>query len=142
MLLGVLAMSLQSRARVTPPMTPRSRRRRSLFAASLLLGVVLGCTGIREDELACEDAVSHLQACCTGFSASNIDCSFQAGGCTENTVYPELSVSQSACIRAESCQKLRATGVCERAQVLPSSTAWSDTAITEPDAGPSPQVCP
>src|SRR5258708_2675951 len=98
---------------------------RSGFTVSLLGGVVLGCTGIREDELACEDAVSHLQGCCRGFTGSNVDCSYEAGGCGVNAIYPELSVSQSECIRGESCASLRATGVCSRAIAMPSSRSWS-----------------
>ena len=124
-------------------MTRSSLRWRSGFTVSLLVGVLLGCTGIREDELACEDAVSHLQACCQGFTGSNVDCTYEEGGCKENAVFPEISVSQSACIRSESCAELRSTGVCARAGAIPASRNWSSSQASGSDnAGQLPQVCP
>jgi len=116
------------------------------ITAALLLFVLLGCAGIREDELACEDAVSHLQGCCSGFTGSNVDCTYEAGGCGEGAVYPELDVRQSACIRGESCAQLRSTGVCARAAAIPSRGTWEaaeQAAEEAPDRGPpAPQVCP
>lgn len=120
----------------------RSPTWRSGFTVSLLVGVVLGCTGIRGDELACEDAVSHLQACCPGFTGSNVDCTYEPGGCGNSPVYPELSVDQSACIRGESCDELRAAGVCARAIAMPASRSWEQTHAASDDAGAFPQVCP
>jgi hypothetical protein len=125
-------------------MTRRSRRWQSGFTLALLVGVLFGCAGIREDELACEDAVSHLQECCFGFSASNIDCTYvQSEGCLESSTYPEITISQSACIRNESCAELVSTGVCARAEAAPPSTVWADETLNSTDGGPQqPQVCP
>jgi hypothetical protein len=86
---------------------------------SLFVVIGFGCTGIREDELACEDAVSHLQECCTGFGATNIDCTYEPGGCDSSPQYPALSIDESACIRGQSCAALVANGVCQRAMRFP-----------------------
>jgi hypothetical protein len=107
---------------------------------SLFVLVIFGCTGIREDELVCENAVSHLQSCCSGFTGSNIDCTYSQGGCEDNTVYPELTASQSACIQAESCDELVSTGVCARAIALPAN--WTQAQFNENYQPPTPQVCP
>ncbi len=117
------------------------------MTAALLLFVLLGCTGIREDELACEDAVSHLQGCCSGFTGSNVDCTYEAGGCSgEGAVNPELDVTQSACIRGETCEQLRSTGVCARAAAIPGAGTWEAAeraAEEDPTSTPrDPQVCP
>jgi hypothetical protein len=128
-------------------MTRKPGSWRSGFTVSLLVALLLGCTGIREDELACEDAVSHLQACCPGFTGSNVDCTYEEGGCERSAVFPELNVNQSACIRNESCSELRATGVCARAAAMPSSRSWASgqAAGGYDDGGqedPSARVCP
>jgi hypothetical protein len=127
-------------------MTTRSRTWPGGFTAALLLGVILGCTGIREDELACEEAVAHLQDCCPGFYASSVDCTYEPGGCGVSPLYPEISTNQGWCIRSESCAELESTGVCARAIAMPPATTWSDT-NTDPSEGdaappPFPQVCP
>jgi hypothetical protein len=109
--------SLRSRGRERLA-TLGAPRWRSGFTLSLLVAVVLGCTGIREDELACETAVAHLQQCCSGYTGSNIDCVY-SDSCS--TTYPQIDDSQSACIRGESCDGLVATGVCTRAAALTSS---------------------
>jgi hypothetical protein len=126
-------------------MTTRSRKWRRALTLLLLVGLFVACTGIREDELACEDAVSYLQECCPGFSASNVDCTYAQGECDVGTVYPEISISQSACVRGESCAELRSTGVCARAIAVPAGTTWSNEETNAPldDASPSsPRVCP
>ncbi|MGO8998124.1 MAG: hypothetical protein ACLQVI_32800 [Polyangiaceae bacterium] len=127
-------------------MTNRSRSWRGGLAMAVLGLAVLGCPGIRQDELECEDAVSLLQECCPGFVASNVDCTYTQGSCEAGTIYPEISISQAECIRSESCQELRSSGVCARAIAVPAGTTWSDNSATAPedDSGPPayPQVCP
>jgi hypothetical protein len=112
---------------------------------SLAVVVIFSCKGIREDELACEDAVSHLQECCPAFTGSNIDCQYNAGGCDTPTVYPELNVGTSACIRNETCDVLRSSGVCGRALLLPSAARWADPPSGTSGSGSvetAPEVCP
>jgi hypothetical protein len=113
---------------------PRSCWSTSLTVA-LLVGLLLACPGIRQDELACEDAVAHLQHCCPGFTGSNIACTYTPGcGPSE---YPELGVDQSSCLRNESCDQLRSSGVCERATAIPMNTGEQ-----QGSDGPSLQACP
>jgi hypothetical protein len=116
---------------------PRTRRWRSGFTVSFLVLVALGCTGIREDELACENSVSLLQECCPGFSGSNIDCTYEAG-CKTYTAYPVISESESACIQEKSCAELQSSGVCAKA------IAFRYSYPADPTGSPSTpsQVCP
>jgi hypothetical protein len=107
------------------PATLRARRWRSGFTVSLFVLVILGCSGsgIREDELACESAVAYLQQCCDGYSGANIDCTYQGETGCSPAVYPEITVSQSACFRGESCEELQTTGLCTRVAAVPMGTA-------------------
>jgi hypothetical protein len=93
-----------------------------------------------KDELDCEEAVSYLQGCCPGFDGAQIECTDWPKGCNaghaEWDESPAITEEQSACIRAESCSTLIATGVCARAQKA--GPVW-----TGPPGGTKPdQVCP
>jgi hypothetical protein len=114
------------------------------FTLALVVGLFLACNGIRQDEFACENAVMHMQECCHGFSGSNVDCTYVApSGCDTTTVYPELSIDQSSCILAESCDSLVATGVCTRVAALPNQGTYSESSDYGAYASsPSPTVCP
>jgi hypothetical protein len=83
---------------------------------SLVVGTVLACSSIREDEFLCENAVSHLKACCPAFQAA-IACNY-VQGCDEST-YPDLDLAQSNCILDQPCDILRRNGVCESVAQLP-----------------------
>ena len=98
--------------------------RRTPFALALFVGVGLACC-MRQDEFACENAVSHLQDCCQGFRAGNISCTYDDQGCS--TIYPEFDVDQSNCILGESCATLVSSGVCSRATALPPFVANSNS---------------
>ena len=112
-------------------MTKKSSRWSSGFTVSLVVGVLLACGGVRQDEFLCENAVAHLQGCCRGFNASGVECHYDVG-CLDTT-YPELDETQSSCILAESCATLSATGVCDRVAALP------DEGLA--DGGTTPPVC-
>ena len=112
-------------------MTKKSSRWSSGFTVSLVVGALLACGSIRQDEFLCENAVSHLQGCCPGFNASAVECHFD-NGCLDTT-YPELDETQSNCILGESCATLRAAGVCDRVAALP------DEGLV--DGGSTPPVC-
>ncbi len=113
-------------------MTKKPSRWSIGFTVAVLLGVALGC-GIREDEYSCEDAVSHLKECCPGFFEENVSCTYTAAqGCGDMTVYPDFSVSESNCIRSQSCAALVGNHVCDRALKL------TPTGGTTTDRG----VCP
>ena len=91
---------------------PRARVTGWLLAAVVL--VPLACGDMRQDELDCEEAVSHLQECCPSFNSRNIECLYVSG--CETSTYPAISIQQSQCIRSEACTALVASGVCNRAQ--------------------------
>jgi len=113
----------------------RSKSPGWLIAA--IVGVLFACGDMRQDELDCEEAVSHLQSCCPGFDSSAIQCTYSSGCGT--TQYPAIATPQSQCIRGEDCSTLVASGVCKRAQHV-----WPvvvNEAGSDPDSSPD-VVCP
>lgn len=112
-------------------------------ALAVLVGIGLACTGIRQDEFLCENAVSHLLDCCQGFRASHLSCTYDDRGCG-GTIYPELDVDQSNCILAESCAKLVSSGVCSRAIAAPSfnpDAYCPNAGVTAACSSPTVTVC-
>ena len=94
---------------------------------ALLIGVGLGA--LPEDQLQCEQAISHLRDCCSPTQADVC-----GDGCNPIT----LSLEESACIQAAECEALVAADVCGRVERLAASNA-----VLNPDAGPPPEpVCP
>jgi hypothetical protein len=89
---------------------------------------------LRPDVLACEEAVKHLVDCCPGFDAKAVTCTYyfhDDSGCGQtewSTESPTYDEDQSACIVAMDCNRLNATGVCQRAQtaLTPSSSCTAD----------------
>lgn len=63
--------------------------------------------GFREDEVECEEAAAHLSSCCN--AAVDLSCNF-TDACS--STYPDLSPSESRCIRDLSCSEIRARGLC------------------------------
>jgi len=115
------------------------------FTLSLFVAITLAC-GIRQDEFDCENAYAHLQQCCTGVALPPITCRYVAGGCDEGPTYPDLSIAESDCIRSQSCDVVRATGMCEGvSQFLEQPVAASGglfacpngLPVGEPDGGSS-----
>jgi hypothetical protein len=85
--------------------------RRLLISLTLAFGALSTLTaesGIRKDELRCEEAKKHLQECC-GFD-SHLDCHYYEGGCDEQPTYPQLAVEQSECILSKDCSDLAVHG--------------------------------
>ena len=117
---------------VTPEMRPARMAPGWLIAATVAL--MFACGDMRQDELDCEEAVSHLQDCCPGFDSRRIECIYETG-CTPQI--PAISIQQSQCIRDESCSALVASGVCQRAQNAQTVTdsAQNSTPVSE-------TVCP
>ncbi len=96
---------------------------------------VTRCTdGFREDELECEQAADQLAKCCPTFQPMNLNCSYSSG-C--GTSYPALTVDESQCIESESCEKLVASYVCDRAVAALPIQSTGDGGLTEHE-----QVCP
>lgn len=89
----------------------------------------------RSSVFACEGAVAHLVDCCPRFDAKQIACTydyeFTAGACdspdTTSWQYPAISDAQSRCILATSCEQLRKSGVCDRAQQLDPPRGYSSS---------------
>ena len=85
---------------------------------AVLFGLAVSCTGFREDEIACEQAVSHMVDCCPRFNAGAVDCSYSdSADCTGNAidrVYPALSINESHTLEATACVDLVARGECAR----------------------------
>ena len=87
----------------------------SFVAFAIVVGTFACGDGLRQDELDCEEAVSHLDECCPGFQAtSRIQCMYDDQGCG-NVTEPAIPEDVSSCIRNESCEELAtAGGVCDR----------------------------
>lgn len=77
--------------------------------------LVFACSegGLREDEIECEEAASHLADCCPGFQPSTLACRYHEGSC--GTTFPDLTATEGACIRSRSCDDLVSSGVCAKA---------------------------
>jgi hypothetical protein len=82
-----------------------------LFLSSVLAVVaVLGLTalgGVRRDELACEEAVSHLLECCPDANPEEYQCFYTAPGCGAAAKYPELTEAQSKAAADTDCDVIR-----------------------------------
>ena len=93
---------------------------RFALAIAGIIALVFACgDALRQDELDCEEAVSHLQQCCPNFDSSEIACVYDDHGdqgcnATPPTL-PDISSSQSQCIRSAKCDVLVASGICLRA---------------------------
>jgi hypothetical protein len=112
------------------------------FTVALVVGLLLACNGIRNDEFACEDAVSHLQQCCPGFTGSNVSCTYDSySGCSSGASFPDFTVDQSACVRSETCALLQSSGVCERALAIVANSGESG-GYQDPSSASTVDVCP
>jgi hypothetical protein len=94
------------------------------FTLSLFVAITLAC-GVRQDEFDCENAYSHLQQCCSNATLPTISCRYEAGGCDVGPTYPDLGIAVSDCIRSQSCDVLRATGMCQGVSQLIAESAAS-----------------
>jgi hypothetical protein len=88
------------------------RRRATLFATVAVIALILSCGEIREDELWCESAVSHLQDCCPTIDPRSLACVYDSG-CGGDTV-PSITITASHCIVDRSCETLQSNGACDR----------------------------
>jgi len=105
-----------------------------IIAATVAL--MFACGDMRQDELDCEEAVSHLRDCCPGFDTNLVDCTYFAPQGCGTTTYPDIPIGQSQCISGETCGSLVASGVCKR---------MGAATRLEPATGPRSQfyaVCP
>ncbi|NOU31659.1 MAG: hypothetical protein HOO96_27475 [Polyangiaceae bacterium] len=110
----------------------------------------------RREVFACEGAVAHLADCCPSFEPKRIACSYDYefnAGCespdTSQWQYPAITEPQAQCILSSSCEQIRSTGMCARAQLLqPPRGSSSRDRHSSPDSGDYMQgtdagtVCP
>ena len=88
----------------------------------MLLSVyaTIACTGIRQDEYLCENAVSHLVQCCPRVAVSSINCTYTPpDGCNRSAVEPDIAPDAAECILHRSCEELQADGACDHAGACP-----------------------
>lgn len=83
--------------------------------AALLPGLVgpsREAPGLRQDEVQCEEAMAHLDECCSPFEGK-IDCHYRPPSACENDAdYPDLRSGDSKDIRALSCSEIVAGDYC------------------------------
>jgi hypothetical protein len=68
-------------------------------------------SGVREDELICEEAVARLTQCC-GTLTYPYDCTYVPPEACSSAVYPDIPTLQGQCIRKATCESLVASGAC------------------------------
>jgi hypothetical protein len=73
----------------------------------------------REDVISCEEAVAHLEECCSDFLASNVECRYFyrrnescVGPDTTTRIDPDIDLHQSRCIRDLTCDGIQSRGFC------------------------------
>lgn len=118
--------------------------------AGLAVALIMAChddghdeddTQFRQDVIWCEEAVAHLEECCGAtFDAHQIACrhfySKDTGcGSTDiNRTDPAYTIDESQCIRSRSCESIRATNMCARAQAAGTARTFNyhsdDTPVT------------
>jgi hypothetical protein len=83
----------------------------SLLVLLAVGGACVGSgSGVREDELVCEEAVARLKHCCP---AATSDVDYQClyvDGCDQS--YPQISPDKGQCIMQASCESLLASNAC------------------------------
>ena len=89
--------SSRLRSRITGPIA---------FAA--VVAVVLSCGEIREGEMLCEEAVSHLDECCPDIDPRRLNCIYQDGCGTD--LKPIFTIKASDCLRDRPCDVLMEKG--------------------------------
>lgn len=101
--------------------------RRIPTLATLVAGAVVALAtcgaGLRKDEFLCEEAHAKLKECCPGFATTDLDyCTYEAG-CGDPGKSPALTESESQCVRASTCERLKLDGICDKAQALAHRTS-------------------
>lgn len=76
----------------------------------MVLALVAGC--IREDEFACEDAVSRVARCCSDFPSHVFQCQAVFDLAGNMITAPDVTVAEAHCIVGRSCDSLVAAGYC------------------------------
>lgn len=99
-----------------PPRRSLAPRLVSAVLALCALGTLQGAhVAFREDELLCEEAVARLRDCCSEADLRYVSCTYSAGCETSS---PNISPSDSRCIRSRSCVELQQQGTCEALAAL------------------------
>lgn len=89
-----------------PPWAP-------LAGAVFVLAPLLVGFGLDKGELECERAAAALQGCCPESSFSANSCR-QVGGCNQTVEWTLVTIAESECLRASTCEQMNAQDVCGR----------------------------
>lgn len=89
--------------------------RRAALACVVWCGLSVRCGTLRQEELECEEAVARLYECCPSAPLSEVNCTYEEGGCEGEPRVPDIPVRQSRCVRTLSCLELTTQGVCDHA---------------------------
>lgn len=102
-------------------MSPRVRRRLFPIVSVAAVLLLMGNFGLRQDELQCAEALTHVIDCCPDFNTNTTMTSRDAmslcrysDACDER--FPVLEVGQSRCLQELDCAAMRSQGVCARMQ--------------------------
>ena len=105
--------------------------RRTLFTLPVLVLLALGvrggrAPGLREDEVHCEEALAHVEACCGDGYASNLTCAYVDHGDCNPPTYPDLSADESRVLENDRCDAIIGAGYCDKQfdHTLPSSEEY------------------
>lgn len=81
------------------------------LAFAAVVAVALSCGEIREDEMLCEEAVSHLEDCCPNIDPRRFNCVHDEGCGTQ--LFPVLEPQAADCVRNASCRDLQNKQICD-----------------------------
>lgn len=95
-----------------PSSAGRRRQAWSRLGLSSIIVAFVFCADFREDELHCEEAISHIADCCPDADLSTVRCS-EVHGC-DSKDQPVLKLDESKCIQDASCRSIRDSGVCDQ----------------------------
>ncbi|MBI4699570.1 MAG: hypothetical protein HY744_00140 [Deltaproteobacteria bacterium] len=107
-----------------------------IAALSLVVLATAGGSGLREDELECEQAAAHLLRCCPTLHPGALACQYETG--CGPTVETTFSVPESQCIQSLSCEQIDERRLCERVADLDPPVVHFDDGGTESRY----EVCP
>lgn len=114
------------------------RRKQLVTFAAVALAVLAVCGSLREDELECEEASIHLNACCAP-KTPKIDCEYYTQslcGTTQDFPFP---AKQSRCLQKMSCAEIEEAQLCDRE--LHGSRSYTNEDDRTRSEGAT-QVCP
>jgi hypothetical protein len=110
-----------------------------LLAAAVIVGLSIRCgdaDGLDETEIECDEAVAHLQSCCTGVEI-DVACRYDHSvGCHIGTFCPpDLTLQQSSLLQSMSCDDIQKTGLCDLDLLYGPNGSVRTRCLDSPDQG-------